>query len=111
MRSVATSDKERKDKAAQPALLLRLNLEKPDAHGRCPHGTDHGRVDGDRTSLERRPDQAAKLETLRNIAGMYKEAQDREGAEEDEVLAWEAIARERVAAQNAHDERADDRDE
>ena len=32
-------------------------------------------------SIERRPDQAAKLETLRNIAGMYKEGQDLDGAE------------------------------
>lgn len=32
-------------------------------------------------SLERRPEQSAKLETLRNIALMYKEAQDPEGAE------------------------------
>lgn len=32
-------------------------------------------------SLDRRPDQAAKLDTLRNIAGMYKEGQDLDGAE------------------------------
>jgi tetratricopeptide (TPR) repeat protein len=32
-------------------------------------------------SLERRPDQAARLDTLRNIAGMYKEAHDLDGAE------------------------------
>jgi tetratricopeptide (TPR) repeat protein len=32
-------------------------------------------------SLERRPEQSAKLETLRNIAGMYKEQGDLDGAE------------------------------